>query len=338
MAGDSLTYEQILKDLTNKIYQPIYFLSGDESYYIDRITSFIMENVLTEAEKSFNQTVFYGKDTEAATVINTAKRYPMMAGRQVVILKEAQEMKNFDDLAWYFEKPLSSTILVVCYKYKSLDKRKKIFKTLKDNALIFESKKLFDDKIPQWIADELKKRGYKTEPKAAALLTEFLGNDLSRIENELTKLIIVLPENIRIITVDHIEKNIGISKEYNNFELQKALTGKDVVKANRIIRYFASNPRNNSMAQTITSLYFYYTKILAYHVLQDKSPGNVASVLRIHPFFVNEYVKAARACPSRKVVAIISLLREYDMKSKGYGNVSADQGDLMKELIYKILH
>ncbi len=338
MSRDALTYEQIIKDLSNRIYYPVYFLSGEEPYYIDKITSYIMDNVLTEAEKAFNQSVLYGKDSDAATIINAARRFPMMAGHQVVVVKEAQEIKNFDDLVYYVEKPLKSTLLVLNYKYKSLDKRKKIYKSIQQHSLIFDSKKLYDDKIPQWIADELRKKGYKTEPKAAALLTEFLGNDLSRIENELTKLIIVLPDNVKIITVDHIERNIGISKEFNNFELQKALTERDVVKANRIIRYFAANPKNNPVTVTITSLYFFFTKILTYHVLKDKSPGNVASVLRIHPFFVGEYVKAAHVYSAGKVEAIISLLREYDVKSKGYGNVSTDSGDLMKELIFKILH
>ncbi|HYW94379.1 MAG TPA: DNA polymerase III subunit delta [Bacteroidales bacterium] len=338
MIKDSLTYNQIIKDLDKRIFHPIYFLSGDEPYYIDKISGYIMENVLTDAEKSFNQSVFYGKDTEAATIINAARRFPMMASQQVVILKEAQELKNFEDLVYYFENPLNSTILVINYKYKTLDKRKKIFKTIRDNALVFESKKLYDDKVPGWIADELSRKGYKIEPKAAALLTEFLGNDLSRIENELSKLIIVLPDNVKIITVDHIERNIGISKEYNNFELQKALTEKDVVKANRIIRYFASNPKNNHITQTITNLYFFYSKILTYHVLTDKSERNVAAVLRVHPFFVKEYVKAARACSPGKTVKIISLLREYDVKSKGYGNVSAGSGDLLKELVFKIMH
>ncbi len=338
MIREAQSYEQIIADLGKKIVHPVYFLTGDEPYYIDKITGYVMDHLLTEAEKSFNQTVFYGKDSDAATIINAAKRFPMMANLQVVIVKEAQELKDFDKLQYYFEKPLKSTVLVINYKYKSLDKRKKFYKSLRENALIFESKKLYDEKIPAWIAAELKTKGYKIEPKAAALLTEFLGNDLSRIENELSKLIIVLPENVKIITAGHIEKNIGISKEYNNFELQKALTTRDILKVNRIIRYFASNPKNNHITVTITNLYFFFSKILLYHVLKDKSRNNVASVLRIHPFFVSEYAAAARSYPAGKVVGIISLLREYDMKAKGYGNVSADSGDLLKELMYKILH
>lgn len=327
-----------MTDLKNKIYHPIYFLTGDETYYIDRITEYASKHILTEEEKSFNQTVMYGKDTDAAQITNTAKRFPMMANQQVVIVKEAQEVKNFDELVYYIQGPLKSTILILNYKYKNLDKRLKVYRALAENAVIFESKKLYDDKIPAWIAAHLKSQGYQIEPKAAALLTEFLGNELSRIANEIEKLLITLPDGMRIITADHIERNIGISKEYNNFELQNALVNKDPLKANRILRYFADNQKNHHISQTITHLYFFFSKLLLYHVLKDKSRQNVAANLKIHPYFVTEYENAGRIYNVRKTVMVISWLRDYDLRSKGYGNSSTEPGGLLKELVYKILH
>ncbi|MBE0652163.1 MAG: DNA polymerase III subunit delta, partial [Bacteroidales bacterium] len=257
---------------------------------------------------------------------------------QVIIVKEAQDVKDCEELVHYIGQPLKSTILVLCYKYENLDKRKKVYKAIEQNAVKFISKKLYDDKIPAWIAGYLKPLSYQIEPKAAVLLTEFLGSELSKIANELEKLIITLPDGMRIITSQHIEKNIGVSKEYNNFELQNALIAKDIVKANQIIRYFADNQKNIHISQTISHLYFFFVKLLTLQTLEDKSPSNVAAALKVHPFFVKDYEKAARIYPIRKVVSCISLLREYDMKSKGMGNSSTDPGDLLKELIFKILH
>jgi DNA polymerase-3 subunit delta len=337
-AQNSISIEQLFKDLQNKIYHPIYFLCGDEPYYIDKITEYILKSVLTEAEKAFNQTVIYGKDADASAVTNIARRFPMMANYQLVVLKEAQEVKNFDDLIHYVENPLKSTLLVINYKYKSLDKRKKIYKSLQENAIVYESRKLYENKIPEWISSNLAKRKYKIEPKAAMLLTEFLGNDLSRISNELDKLVIVLNDSSKVITSQDVEKNIGISKEYNNFELQNALTSRDVLKANQIINYFADNQKNNNIVQTLLILYLFFSKILVYHGLQDKSRNNISASLKIPPFFVSDYELAARNYSGSKVIQIISLLREYDAKSKGFGNVSAGAGELLKELIFKILH
>jgi DNA polymerase-3 subunit delta len=338
MLKSAQSYEQIMNDLQNKIYHPVYFLTGDEPYYIDRITEYASKHILTEEEKSFNQTIIYGKDADAAAITNTAKRFPMMSNQQVVIVREAQDVKDFENLVHYVQGPLKSTILILNYKYKNIDKRTKLYKAFRENAVIFESKKLYDDKIPAWIAAHLKTKNYQVEPKAAALLTEFLGNDLSKIANEIEKLIITLPEGMRIITSNHIEKNIGISKEYNIFELQNALVSRDPVKANRIIRYFADNQKNHHISQTITLLYFFFAKVLLFHVLKDKSRQNVAANLNIHPYFVTEYERAGRVYNIRKTVSVISLLRQYDMKSKGYGNTTTTPGDLLKELIYKILH
>lgn len=332
------SYEQIISDLKNRIYHPVYFLSGDEPYYIDKLTDFAAKNILKEEEKAFNQTILYGKEVTARDIDGAARRFPMMSNHQVIIVKEAQDVKDFDELSHYISQPLKSTILILCYKYENLDKRKKVYKEISQNAVRMVTKKLYDDKVPAWIAAHLKTLGYQIEPKAAALLTEFLGSDLSKMANELEKLIITLPDGMKIITSQHIERNIGISKEYNNFELSNALIARDVVKANRIIRYFADNQKNIHISQTISHLYFFFVKLLTLHFLEDKSQSNVAASLKIHPFFVKDYEKASRIFPIRKVVQCISLLREYDMKSKGFGSSSAEPGELLKELIYKISH
>lgn len=334
-----MNFEQIISDLKNKIYKPIYFLSGDEPYFIDLITKYINDNVLTDAEKSFNQTVLYGKETEVHTIINTAKRFPMMANHQVVIVKEAQNIRNIEELIHYASAPLNSTLLVINYKYKTLDKRKKLYKAINEKGILFESKKLYDNEVPAWINAYLKKKNRTINPDAGALLNEFLGNDLSKIANELDKLIITLPETEYNITSTHIERNIGISKDYNNFELNKALTQKNVLKANRIINYFSHNQKDNPFTVTIGTLYHFYSKVLTYHFIKNKGDKRgVAATLKVNPYFVGDYEKAARQYNPKKAVEIISLLREYDLKSKGYNNVSTSHGELLKELVYKILH
>ncbi len=332
-----MTFEQIISDIRNRIFKPIYLLHGDEPYYIDKITNFIAETVLTEDEKVFNHTVLYGKDISASDIDNAARRFPMMAAHQVVIIKEAQDTKKLDDLVYYAEKPSKSTVLVLSHKYKTLAKNKKLYKAIEKNGEIFESKKLYENQIPKWITSYLGDRKYKINAVASQLLTDFLGTDLSKIGNELDKLCISLAPGTEI-TPKQIEDNIGISKDFNTFELQNALSEKDVLKANRIVDYFSRNPKDHPLILTITSLYFYFAKILAYHFLKDKSKNNVASVLKVNPFFVKDYELAAKRYNSAKTIQIISLLREYDMKSKGLGSVSASQGELLKELIFKILH
>lgn len=327
-----------MSDLEKRIFSPVYFLSGEEPYFIDKISDYIEKNLLDDSEKAFNQVVIYGGDTDIANVINTSKKYPMISKYQVVILKEAQNIKNIDDLVYYAEAPLKSTILVINYKYRKLDKRKKLFAALNNNGVVFESDKLYDSQIPEWITGYLKEKGYDIQPEASVLLAEYLGNDLGKIVNELEKLRITLPENDKIINNLHIERNIGISKDYNNFELQSAIISKDVLKANRIINYFDKNPKNNPITLTLTSLYFFFTKVLVFQSLKDKSKGSVAAALKINPYFVQDYQRASRNYPPERVRNIISLLREYDLKSKGFGSLSATHGDLLKELIYKILH
>ncbi len=330
------TFEQIMSDLKKKVYHPLYFLMGEEPYFVDQITDYITEHVLTEQDKAFNQLVLYGKDASIYSIIDAAKRFPMMVQYQVVIVKEAQNLKDIDKLLFYAEKPLSSTILVFAYKYKTLDKRSKLYKLLNQSAVLFDSAKLYDNKIPEWISGYLDERGYSAHPTASVMLSEYLGNNLEKIANEIGKLIISLPNGEKKITPELVERNVGISKEYNVFELQKALGDKDILKTNRIIGYFESNPKDNPMVMIVSSIFSFFVKVLSYHYLDDKSQA--ASVLRINPYFVRQYESAARKYPAAKIVQIISHLREYDLKSKGVGNSSASDGDLMKELVFKILH
>ncbi len=332
-----MTYTDIIHSIKKRDLKSVYLLMGDEPYYIDKICDFIMKNVLSEEEKAFNQTILYGKDTDAATIINASKRFPMMSQHQVVVVKEAQQVRNFEDLHYYTDSPLKSTMLVLCYKYKSVDKRKKIYKSIEANGVLFESKKLYEDKIPAWIDTYVSSKKLQIEPQAAMLLTEFLGSDLNKISHEIDKLILTLAEGEKRITVLHIETNIGISKEYNNLELQKALIRKDTLKAFRIIDYFDKNQKNNPFVLTITSLFFFFSKVLMYGALKDKSVSNVASKLQINPYFVGDYKQAAQVYPAQKTMHIISLLRTFDMKAKGVGNMSVGTGALLKELIYKIL-
>jgi len=334
----ALSYEEIISDLKKRIFKPVYFLAGEEPYYIDLITDYIEEHVLEEAEKSFNQVVYYGEDITITSVIEAARRFPMMSTHQVVIVKEAQSLKKIEDLIIYIEKPLLSTILVINYKYKVLDKRTKLHKMLDSQGLYFESGKLRDYQVPAWIEKYLLSRGIKTDPGACAMLTEFLGTDLHKIVNELNKLIITLPEAKPVITSSLIEKNIGISKDYNNFELQKAVGEKNILKANMIVHHFANNPKDNPLTLSIASLFSYFTKVLTFHYLTDKSKNNVAATLKVNPYFVKDYELAAVKYNVTKTIQIISMLRTYDMKSKGFGDVSSEPGDLLKELVFKILH
>jgi DNA polymerase-3 subunit delta len=334
----AVSYEEILSDLRNRIFKPVYFLAGDEPYYIDLIVSYIEAKVLPEAEKAFNQMIVYGDDTNIPAIIDTSRRFPMMATHQVVIVKEAQTLRKIEDLAIYLEKPLLSTILVICYKYKTLDKRTKLHKLLDSQSMYFESVRLRDYQIPAWIERYLMAKGIKCDPSASAMLTEYLGTDLHKIVNELDKLIITLPDGKPVITTLLIEKNIGISKDYNNFELQKAVGEKNVLKANMIVKYFADNPKDNPLLVTISSLFGFFSKLLTYHFLADKSKNNVAAALKVNPFFVRDYETAAAKYNTARTVHIIGLLRTYDLKSKGFGDAGTEQGDLLKELVYKIMH
>jgi DNA polymerase-3 subunit delta len=336
---NSVSFENILLDLKNKIYSPVYFLYGEESYFIDMISETIEENVLSELEKEFNQTIIYGKDTDIPTLISYARRFPMMSNYQVILVKEAQDLNKIEELESYILNPMESTLLVLCYKYEKIDRRKSLFKNIEKKGILFESARIYDNKIPDWITEYVKKQNYSISTKACFLLAEFLGNDISKIVNEISKLIINIPEK-QEITEDYVEKNIGISKDFNVFELQKALGRKEVLKANQIINYFADNPRENPLVKVIPFLFSYFSKILVFHHLADKSRNNVAAALSINPFFVMDYQQAAANYTSGKVTSIISILREYDMKSKGVDNngTSFPDGELMKELVFRILH
>ena len=347
-----MEFNDIMSELKKKIYRPVYFLMGEEPYFIDMISDYIENNVLDESEKEFNQSVLYGRDITAADVIGAAKRFPMMSEHQVIIIKEAQNIKDLvgkekeGDKAkdktklpfeTYIENPQKSTILVICYKYKTIDKRTSVAKLIDKNAALFDSKKIYDNKVPDWINNYLKGKEYTVGPKASALLTEYLGTNLSKVSNELDKLMINLPPKSEI-TVEHIQTNIGISKDYNVFELQTAIGSKEVLKANRIINFFSSNEKEHPMVMTITSLYGYFCKMLTYHFLQDKSQASVASALGVHPFFVGDYEKAAKNFSLVKLKSIFGYLREYDLKSKGVDRGSASEGELLKELVFKIMH
>lgn len=332
------SHEEILKDLKNKIFSPVYFLAGDEPFYIDLITGYIEDSVLSESEKAFNQMVLYGNDVTPAQIIDIARRYPMMAAHQVVIVREAQTIRKIEEMLPYLQNPQKSTILVINYKYKTPDKRTKFYKVLVDSGVYFESNRLREYEVPGWIERYLMKKGVKSEPDAGRLLTDYLGTDLHKIVNELDKLMLTLPAGKPIITLDHIEKNIGLSKDFNNFELQKAIGEKNALRSAVIVKYFDSNPKENPANLTIASLFSYFSKILTYHYLKDKSKNNVAAALGINPFFVKEYETAAANYPARKTAEIISLLRTYDMKIKGFGNVSSTPGELLKELVFKIIH
>ena len=327
-----------MDELKQKTFKPIYLFMGEETYFIDQLSDYLQNNILAEAERSFNEMIFYGKDADVLNIINSARRYPMMATHNVVIVKEAQSLKGIEQLSHYTEKPLSSTVLVIAYKYKSLDKRTVLYKSILKNGLVFESNKIYDDQVPAWIDKYLKAKAYSIEPNASMLLLEFLGNDLSKIAMELDKLILTLPSDSKKISPDSIEKNIGISKEYNNFELHKALIQKNPEKAFRIAFYFGDNQKSSPLIVTIASLYFFYAKLIAFHYVKDSSRNEIIAALKINPYFLNDYVQGYKAYPLSKSLKIISVLREYDLKSKGVNNSSNSAGDLLKELIFRIIY
>ncbi len=329
---------KIVNDIKGGNIKPMYFLMGEEPYYIDKLSDYIEGNVLSEEEKGFNQTVLYGRDITIEDIVSTAKRYPMMAERQVVIVKEAQDLsRTIDKLESYAENPMPTTVLVICYKYKTLDKRKKATKLLAKNGVVYESKKLYENQVGDWIKRVLSGKKYNIEPKATAMLVEFLGTDLSKINNELEKLQIVLPKG-STITPAVIEENIGFSKDYNVFELRKAIGERNQLKAYKIAENFANNPKENPMVVTTGLVFGFFVQLLKYHGLKDKNPKNVAAVLGVNPFFLKEYDLAIKNYPMRKVSGIVAALREIDVKSKGVGANALSNSDLLKEMLYKIFN
>ena len=333
------TYEEIARELKNRIYKPVYYLMGEESYYIDRISEYIAQTVLNENEKEFNQTIVYGADTDIATVINAAKRYPMMSKYQVVIVKEAQNIKNIEELVYYLQKPLDSTILVLCHKHGTLDRRKKLAAEIEKVGVLFESKKIKDAQLPGFISSYLKRRSVEIEPKASEMMAEFVGADLSRMAGELEKLIITLPRGQKRITPEQIERNIGISKDYNNFELRNALVAKDVFKANQIIKYFEENPKTNPIQMTLSLLFNFYSNLMLAYYAPDKSEQGVANMLGLKTTWqAKDYIAAMRKYTGVKTMQIVGEIRYADAKSKGVKNSSMTDGDILRELVFNILH
>lgn len=336
MAKQTLTAESVLADLRAGRFSPVYFLMGEEPYYIDLISDYIQNNVLDETQREFDQLVLYGKDTDMRTVIDAARGFPMMGGRQVVIVKEAQHIKAWDDLVYYLQCPQPSTVLVFCYKYGTPDGRKKWFAELKRTGVVFESPRVRDYEVGAWIKRYAQGKGLAVDEKGVAMLAEYLGTDLGKIANELDKLAIT-SAGARI-TPEVIEKNIGISKDYNVFELQAALVNRDVLKANRIVRYFGDNKKANPLVVVLAQLFNFFANLMLYHYLPDKSQMAVASELKVNPYFVRDYERAARVFNAWKTMYIISYIRDTDARAKGIDNASADDGELLKELVYKILH
>ena len=329
---------KIINDIKAGNIKPIYFLMGEEPYFIDKLTEFIEETILQEHERDFNQTILYGRDVTIEDIVGNAKRYPMMADRQVVVVREAQELiKTIENLDSYVSNLQPTTVLVIAYKYKTIDKRKKLYKSIAKEGVIFESKKMYDNQVGTWISRVLQGKGYSIEPKANAMLVEFLGNDLSKISNELNKLQIILPKGHQI-TASDIEKNIGFSKDFNVFELQNALGSKNQVKAYQIIQYFSDNPKDNPMVLTTTLIFGFFIKILKYHGIKDKNPKTVAPILGVSPFFLKDYDVALKNYPMKKVSTIVATLRDIDVKSKGVGANSLSNHDLLKEMLIKIFN
>ncbi|KAA5421157.1 DNA polymerase III subunit delta [Bacteroides cellulosilyticus] len=339
MAKQEITCDDILKELRAKQYRPVYYLMGEEPYYIDLIADYITDNILTETEKEFNLTVVYGADVDIATVINAAKRYPMMSEHQVVVVKEAQNIRNMEELSYYLQKPLLSTILVICHKHGVLDRRKKLAVEIEKTGVLFESKKVKDAQLPAFITSYMKRKGIDVEPKATAMLADFVGPDLSRLTGELEKLIITLPKGHTRVTPEQIEKNIGISKDYNNFELRSALVEKDVLKANKIIKYFEENPKTNPIQMTLSLLFGFFSNLMLAYYAPEKSEQGIANMLGLRtPWQAKDYLAAMRRYNGVKTMQIIGEIRYADAKSKGVGNPSLSDGDILRELVFKILH
>ena len=310
---------------------------GEEEFYIDNITNLFLENVLTEEEKQFNLNILYGKETSVDQIISICKKYPLMSKYQIVLVKEAQDLsRTFDGLIDYFKKPLESTILIINYKHKSIDKRKSSFKELKKNAKVFESKKLYDNQVQNWISDTVNSAGFSIDRKSVSLINEHLGNSLSKISNEIDKLLEIKKKE-KIIELDDIEKYIGISKEFNNFELRKALGEKNYNKAFQIAQYFSENPNANPIVVTISIIFDFFNKLLIFHSNSELNDTKIASLLGINPFFIKEYKTASTNYDLKQVVKIISILRDYDMFSKGVGVKKADSS-LLKEMVVKIIN
>jgi DNA polymerase-3 subunit delta len=330
------TFEQILSDLKQKKYAPIYLLYGEEAYFIDQITDYISKHVLSEAEKGFNQTVFYGRDANPGAIIETAKRFPMMAERQVVIIKEAQDLKGIDQLEDYAATPSATTLLVLAHKYKKPDGRKKVVKNIKKTGVVFESKPVYENQMAKWIGGYIGNHHRNIDPKATMLLCEAVGTNISIAVNEIEKLFITCPEGATI-NAEMVAKGVGINNDYNNYELQNALGEKNLGKAMKIANYFAQNQKAHPLVVTMTLLSKFYTNLMLMYFQPNTSDNELARLLGVHPFFLSQYTNAKRNYPAQQVVKIIELIRTYDLKSKGVNQGGATPGELLKELVFKII-
>jgi DNA polymerase-3 subunit delta len=332
-------FEQIISDIRNKIFYPVYFFHGEEPYFIDQLTNYIEENALDESVKEFNQSIVYGRDISPKDIIDLSKRFPMMGNYQLVVVKEAQDIKEIGGLEPYLSSPLSSTILVLNYKYKKIDKRKTFYKKMKNSkeVVLFESKRLYENKIPAWIEKSVRLLGFSISPHASRMLSEYLGSDLGKINNELGKLVINLKKGA-LITEDEVESNIGISKDFNIFELQNALIARDAFKAQRIVRHFEANPKDHPLQMLTVVLHNFFMKVYLYHANSTSNQNTLASILGVNPYFVKDYQQAARVFKPQKIKSIISDIRQLDLKSKGLGSTDASGYGSLKELVFKILH
>lgn len=338
LKNNNVEFKEIIQSIRKKDYKPVYFLHGEESYYIDAITEVIENEVLDESMKSFNQTILYGKDIDFQTVVDNARRYPMMSAYQVVIIKEAQDMKTLAQLQSYIEKPSVSTVLCIAHKHKKLDMRTAFAKAVVKNAVVFEGKPLYENQVPDFIRNWLKENDMSINQEALNLTVDYLGTDLGKIINELEKLKINLKAK-ETITPNHIEKYIGISREYNVFELQKAIGTRDILKANRIIKYFAQNPKDAPLVVIISSLYGYFSKLFMFHFVKDKPVADQVKTMGLRSdWFLKEYQAAGRHFSRSHTEGVIGILKEYDLKSKGVNSDGVPDGELLKELVYKILH
>lgn len=338
-ASAKISFESLRNDILRRHFKPVYLLMGEEAYFIDELTALLADTVLTETEKDFNLLTFYGVDADVNVIISSARRFPMMAAHQLIIVKEAQELEKFELLDHYARNPMPSTVLVINYKHGTLDRRKAVVKNIDKTGVVFESKKLYDNQIPAFITSWFREKGIGIDEKSAQMLTDFVGNDISKLIPQLQKLEVSLPEGVRRVTSDLIEKNVGISKEYNNFELQKAIIQKDVLAAARIVDYFSKNPKDNPMMATVAVLFNYFSNLLECFWLPQKNEQSIMTALNMKSsFFVRDYMSGLRNYTAAKVMEIISDLRTFDARSKGVDNLSASQGDLLKELVYRIMH
>ncbi len=328
---------QIIKQFKDKEAKPLYFLHGDESYYIDVITDAAVKHVLEESERDFNQTIVYGKDVNMSSLQEQVKQYPMMAEKQLVILKEAQDVRDWSILEPYFENPSETTVFIICHKHKKVDKRKKFFKLLQKNAVVFESKKLYENQVDGWIIKHLKSKGFTINQKATILLIDFLGSDLGKIAKELDKLALVLEEGTEISEV-HIEENIGISKDYNTFELSNAIAKRDILKAHKIINYFEQNPKAAHISMIIPTIFSFFERLMKVHFAGTNDVKQLQSRLGMNYYAAMETVKAKNIYKPKKIAKNISLLHQYDLKSKGVDRGPGSDADLLRELIYQLMH